>query len=355
MKSKKLLYNLSRWLMALLFVFSGVAKSLNPFGLSVQLGDYLTAFGLSSLKVLAATGAVLLPSLEMLLGVMVAMNLGRRVARWGVLLSMCFFTGLTLWIALTNPVSDCGCFGDLLKLTNWETFFKNVVLLPFAVIYFWLSANDQSGRKSGWRWYLIAVPISFALALYSSFNLPLVDATPFKVGVNVLDAMTIPQGAARDEVRTILIYRNKADGTEREFDINDLEWQDDSKWEYVDTRTQVVTEGYRPAIKSLPMINVAGEDVSTDVLSYPGRVVLLVTNHAGRVNMEALSSFVQSNNARGVMLTSESLGSWARVDGVECYNSDYSVISTVVQHYDGGVVILENGVIVDKIKITDID
>lgn len=331
--------------MVLLFVFSGVAKSLNPFGLSIQIGDYLTAFGLDSLKVLSSVGAVLLPSLELLLGVMIALNLSRRVAGWGVLLSMTFFTGLTLWIALTNPVSDCGCFGDLLKLTNWETFFKNIVLLPFAIIYF---RGREQGCSSGWKWYFIAVPFSFALAIYSTFNLPLVDATPFKVGVNVIQAMSVPEGAPRDEVRTVLVYRGKADGVEREFEIDDPQWQDESKWEYVDTRTQIVAEGYKPAIKSLPMINLEGEDVARDVLLQRGKVVLVVTNHPDRVDLRAAAAFVVEQGARGVLLTSVSLDALERVEGLEYYNSDYSVINTVMQYGDGGLVILDDGVIVEK-------
>lgn len=336
--------------MGLLFIFSGAAKSINPFGLSIQLGDYLSAMGLTFLKPLTPLGGVLMPSLELLLGVMLLMGLSRKIAAWGVMLSMGFFTLLTLWIAIWNPVSDCGCFGDLIKLSNWETFIKNIVLLPFAVLLF---IGRNRGGSLGGRWYTVAVPVSFALAFYSYFNIPLIDATPYKIGVNIREAISIPEDAPKPEIETILIYKNRVDGELHRFEIDDTEWQDESKWEYVDTETVVISEGYVPPIKSLPILNSSGEDLLSDVLASSGMTLLAVTNDLESVRIQSVIDYANVKGARCVVLTSTKIPSSAIV-GVEIYNSDYSVINTIIQNHSGGALLLVDGVIKEKMTMREL-
>lgn len=340
MKSN-VLYSISRWVMALLFIFSGVAKSINPFGLSIQLGDYFSVMGLAFLKPLAGLGGVLLPSLELLLGVMLALGLSRKIAAWGTLLSMSFFTLLTLWIALFNPVTDCGCFGDLVKLTNWETFIKNIILLPFAVVLF---IGRTRYPSTGKMFYLAAIPLSVSLSFYSWFNLPLIDATPYKIGVNIAQSMSVPQGAEQAEVETLLLYKNIKEGTIHEFKIDDPEWQDDSKWEYVETKSKTIREGYTPPITNLPMVDVNGQDMTHDILAYDGVVTLVVTNDFDNLAIDTIDAL----RGRVVVLTSARLPVLPPFQHAELYNSDYSVISTMIQNRNGGILILDNGTIVKK-------
>lgn len=333
--------------MAVLFIFSGLAKSINPFGLSIQLGDYLTVMGMPFLKPLAPLGGILLPTLELLLGIMLLLGLSRKISAWGTLLSMSFFTLLTLWIAIYNPVTDCGCFGDLVKLTNWETFSKNIVLMPFAIALFMSRGKWQSTNR---LLYIIAVPASCALALYSWFNLPIVDATPYKVGVNIAQAMSTPADAPQAESHTILIYKNLSDGTLHEFEIDDTTWQDDSKWEYVDTKTTIIAEGYTPSIKSLPMLDASGQDFSQGVLNQTGRVTIVVTNDFESLDKSAVNSL----SGRVIVLISSPIPAVSPFTNAELYNSDYSVISTIIQNKNGGAITLENGVIIQKAVMNDL-
>lgn len=343
MKSK-LFYNISRWTLALVFIFSGLAKSINPFGLSIQLGDYLSVMNLGWIKPLAPLGAILLPSLELLLGVMLLAGLSRRLAAWGVMLAMSFFTGLTLWIALYNPVSDCGCFGDILKLTNWETFIKNVILLPMSIVVF----RMRNGAKSATNTlYIAAIPLSFALSVYTWFNLPLIDATPFKIGTNLLQAISIPADAAQAEYKTVLIYKNLADNSLHEFSLDDTQWQDTTKWVYVDSQNIVIKEGYVPPIKSLPMLDQNSRDVANEILASGGALTIIVTNDPQEINIESALRL----GGRVILLTSINTG---LPDRIEHYTSDYSVISTIIQNYAGGALILENGVIVEKKSLREL-
>lgn len=383
MKSS-LLYNISRYVMAALFIFSGFAKAINPFGLSIQLGEYFSAMGLSFLRPLAPVGGVLLPAVEMFLGLMLLVGLSRRFTGWAVMLFMGFFTGLTLWIALYNPVTDCGCFGDLLKISNWQTFIKNVVLLPFAVVlacFSWryrgsapVSSSCSSCRCGGgvwWVWCLLAV-VSLLLPVYTYFRLPIVDATPFKVGVNVPEAMQVAGGdaAVGGVYHTTLIYKEIATGKVREFEVEDTTWYDSSKWEYVDARTETLQEGAVADIKSLPMLDpVTGEDVAGQVLGRDGRTLLVVAvgfdkvtpNVVGQL-AEYISAAPHSEQLGGgvdhvVVLTADrfeqggvvpsAFGSLAS-GGVAFYGSDYTVLNTMVQSHLGGALLLDNGVIVGK-------
>lgn len=343
MKSK-LFYNISRWTLAVVFMFSGLAKSINPFGLSIQLGDYLNVMNLGWFKPLVPLGAIMLPSVELLLGIMLLVALSRRVAAWGVLLAMSFFTALTLWIALYNPVSDCGCFGDILKLTNWETFIKNIILLPMSVVVFRMRGVGKSSTN---MLYIAAIPLSFALSIYTWFNLPLIDATPFKIGTNLLQGISTPPGAPQTEYETILIYKNLSDNSLHEFSLDDTRWQDTTKWAYVDSRSRVIKEGYVPPIKSLPMLDQNSRDVANEILASGGALTIIVTNDPQEINVESALRL----GGRVILLTSINTG---LPDRIEHYTSDYSVISTIIQNYAGGALILENGVIVEKKSLREL-
>lgn len=352
MNNKKIAINISRWVLAILFIFSGLAKSVNPFGFSVQVGEYLNFMGLSPLKPLASLAGVVLPSLELLLGIMLAMGLSRKIAAWGVTLFMTFFTLLTLWIALTNPVNDCGCFGEVLKLTNWQTFIKNILMLPFVGVLFYNYCLGKSPvpRSRNYR-YIIAIPLSFILAIYCNFNLPVIETTPYKKGTNIAGAMSVPDGAKKAEIETVLIYKNRQNGEVKNFQITDTTWHDESKWEYVDTQTTTIDPGYTPPIKNLPMIDLMGEDHAADVLATQGRLLIVVTNDLVESDVPLISEFARANTIhRLVVLTSSPIPE----TNIEIYNSDHTVISTMIQNRTGGALLLENGVITQKYVMREI-
>ena len=350
------LATISRYVMALLYIFSGAAKSLNPFGFSLQIGDYLSAMGLDFLRPLADLGGILLPALELLLGLMLLTGVWKWLASWATFLSMAGFTLLTLWIAVANPVSDCGCFGDVIKISNWATFIKNIILLPFAVILF---LNRNSFRQKGspaWVLFII-VPLSLLLASYSSYSLPLVDSTPYKTGVNIPQAMQSSTESAG--LQTMLIYKEIATGKNREFAIDDTTWYDTHKWEFVDTRTTGNSKADIPAITGIPMISSQG-DKSEELLSREGYVLIAVQNElrelaSGQLSgLESLAAFVIGSGGRAVLLTSSPLPSSLSTvvtlqnNGFEAMGSDHSTLNTIIQNKYGGAMLLKDGTIIGK-------
>ncbi len=132
----KILLHIARILLGITFVFSGFVKGIDPWGSAYKFIDYFNAMGLDGLAVTAFPLGMLLALGEFLIGVGLLFAILPKLSSWGALLFMAFFTPLTLWIALKNPVSDCGCFGDALVLSNWATFYKNIVFIILAVFVF---------------------------------------------------------------------------------------------------------------------------------------------------------------------------------------------------------------------------
>lgn len=337
----------ARYHLAALFILSGASKAIDPFGLSIKLGEYFSAMGLDFLRIFDSTGAILLPSLELLVGFMLLSGISRRLTAWLVFAAMSFFTLLTLWLAIANPVSDCGCFGDLIHLTNWETFFKNLVFYPFAVIVF-LARNSQrklnpSPLRTGLT-YAVLVPASLGLSIYCYSYLPPIDPTPFKIGVNIPHAMTVHE----NQMQTILVYKDRQDGTLHEFSIEDTTWYDSSRWEYVDTRT--IGQSTAPEIKTVPMFE-GNIDRSAEILERKGYTLLFVVNDYDpryEPDMSALAAYIHRYGGRAVALSAAGLPPSLAENGIEPLESDYTVLHTMIQHRIGGAILLHDGTIMSK-------
>lgn len=341
------LVTVARYHLAALFILSGASKAIDPFGLSIKIGEYLSAFGLDFLRIFDDAGSIILPSAELMVGFMLLSGISRRVAAWLAFLSMSFFTLLTLWLAIANPVSDCGCFGDLIHLTNWETFFKNLLFYPFAIILFLTRNSQRRLNPSILRTsltYGALLPVSLSLSIYSYSNLPLLDPTPFKIGINIPHAMTVHE----NDIQTVLIYKDKQNGKLRDFSIDDTTWYDTSRWEYVDTRT--IGQSSAPAIKTIPMFE-DNIDRSAEILERKGYTLLYVVNEYApeyENHMIAFSAYIHHFGGRVVALSATPLPQTLADNGIELLGSDYTVLHTMIQHRTGGAILLHDGTILDK-------
>ncbi len=218
-------------------------------------------------------------------------------------------------------------------------------MVPALILF---RVQKQQGHKARLQSTQLVIYICMALAVpvYSSFNLPLIDATPFKIGVNIpheLDRAMVgaPTG------KTILIYKNLESGETHEFDMSDTTWYDTKKWEFVDSRTQELeqnTSTNTPSISSLPLINSSGEDLHQEVLT-SAKVLLVVSNTPQAIDSKQLE-ILRNQGSRVVVVSSSPLESLPQ--GFESYNSDFTLIRTMIQYPAGGALLLEDGVIMDK-------
>ena len=351
--------HLCRILLALTFIFSGFVKSVDPWGTAIKLGEYFAAFGIEWLYGARFFFSIWLTGAELMLGLMLLFKVRLRLVSIFAVLSMLFFTSLTFVLALWNPVEDCGCFGEAIKLTNWESFLKNLILLPMSIAVFWsarklpIMPTWMDGVKM-----LVIGCVAFGIGVYSYRHLPLIDFLPYKVGTNVLEAMN---AAEHGDVETVLIYRDLKSGKEREFTLEDTTWYDTTRWEYVDTRITAINTSVHPMIRDFAIFN-DQEVVTNEILSDTGVVYMVCASDIEDFRprcLRRLESAVSQAYQRGyrvLCLTAESLNRVPEIllgqERVTCYNMDATTLKTMLRA-KVGVVVLHNGVIVDKVNCRD--
>ena len=237
----------ARTLLGLTFIFSGFVKAVDPLGTVYKIEDYLNAFGgfFTQLVLAAPYAACALILFEFVLGVLLTFNVWTKVTSWLALAMMLVMTPLTLYLAITNPITDCGCFGDAIHLSNWATFGKNVVLLVLVAVLLW--AKDHLFATWVQPINILICVLAFCLCgglmTYSLLHLPPVDFRPYKIGNNIPELMVveIPEDAPRDEYEYRFIYEK--DGEQQEFTLDNYP-KNDSSWVFVEQTSKLIKKGY---------------------------------------------------------------------------------------------------------------
>jgi len=359
-----LLSRLCRLVLACTFIVSGFSKVVDPWGTALKINEYLSIYGMERLQEASMLFSIWLCGAELMMGCMLLFKVRIRLISIFALISMIFFTLLTLLSATVIPVEDCGCFGEALKLTPWQTFFKNLALLPMAVVVWWRYRPD---KVFAFRPLEIALTcIFFVLSMYLGYycyrHLPLIDFLPYKVGVNIREAMqAADSGSAAAE--TVLVCRNLRSGEVREFALDDPEWQDAGTWEWVETRASAEVPASRFMIGEFSLYDAEG-DATDRVLSTPGRLYMLCVTRFDRLSrrcerrMESVAALAEAEDAAVVCLTPDPLygALWHRFGKrqVRCYNIDASTMKTMLRARNG-LVVLDDGTISAKMNCRDID
>jgi hypothetical protein len=232
-----------------------------------------------------------------------------KTGTWAVLILMLVFTPLTLVLALTNPVSDCGCFGDAVHLSNWQTFGKNVVLLSFAIFLFRGRNLFKTSLKPSSEWILIssAILVIFTFSVYNLRYLPVIDFLPYKKGVNIPEKMIIPVNAVPDEYYTTFIYEKN--GIQKEFTLENYP-ENDSSWKFVDQKTKLIKKGYQPPIHDFSITTLNNEDITQEILADTGYTFLMISKKLEEANITDLfkgfetGQYLAANNTAFYILTS---------------------------------------------------
>ena len=351
-----------RIILGAVFVFSGFVKGVDPWGTAIKLGEYFSAFHLGWLNGAKYVLSVILSAAETGLGLMLIFRLKMKSVSFLVLLFMIFFTLLTLGIALTNPVADCGCFGDAVKLTNWQTFYKNLVLLPLALLL-WLAVRRMPARPGGNGFVFLLLLLAAAPGVWGLYHLPLIDFLPYREGVNIRQSMELPEGADAGEYRTTLIYKDKSTGEVREFEVADTTWQDETRWEFVDSRSEEIRPAYVPAISDFNVFDAAG-DATSRILGSEGDVYLFVIDRIEEADAEDVgkirgaAAIAARTGGTVAVLTVSPLAECRTLEreagsGIVCYNMDGTTLKTLLRAHKG-LVLLNGGTIVAKRNMRDV-
>ena len=234
--TRKAIVNVSRALLALTFTFSGLVKAVDPIGTQYKIHDYLSAWGLETWSAdwVTLTASVATSAAEFFLGIMLLFAIRRRLVSRLTLAFMGIMTLVTLWLYIFDPISDCGCFGAALTLTNGQTLAKNIVLLAAstATVLWPLDMMRLLSRST--QWIVINYTVLFILAVsgYSLYYLPQFDFRPYHVGADIRKGMEIPEGAEMPQFETTFILEKN--GQRKEFKLEDYP---DSTWTFIDSKT----------------------------------------------------------------------------------------------------------------------
>lgn len=354
------LREISRILVGLTFVFSGFVKGLDPLGSTYKFTDYFQAFGTEWANQLALALAIVLSLAEFGIGIALVFNYRMKIFSWLAALFMAVFLPLTLWIAIKNPVTDCGCFGDALVISNWDTFYKNVVLSVLAIVI--VTGRNRYKNNINIRiqnaYFLLVFAAMGYIQMHSYNHLPIVDFRPYKIDTNILEGMEIPEGAPMDEYKTEFIYKNKNTGEDKEFDESNYPWQDTENWEYVDSKSILVKEGYHPPIHDFSIENMYGEDVKDFYLYDPNSTFILVAYNLEKSNtkeqekINALAQQIMDEGMNFICLTSSTedivSGFIEQYDApYEFFSCDEITLKTIIRS-NPGLLQTQEGTILEK-------
>lgn len=319
-----------RFIFGAVFIFSGFVKAVDPMGTAYKIEEYMSVFGFASwvesCQWIALLSAIVLCCMEFLIGVTIFLHIYNKVNRWVALAFMLFFTVTTLVDALTNNVSDCGCFGDAVKLTNWQTFFKNIVLdLVLVGIFVCDKKESQNFKaKKNWITLLVFAVLVIGFCIRNIMYEPCIDFRPWKVGNKM--APTIDE---QQPVVSYATYKNNSTGKQKEFSMDSLMIanQEDTNfslhWTFINSRfvnpNEIKADGF-----SLMAFG-SSEDKSLEILSDTTADLYIIAivnlDKASDKGMKKVQQFAKHKASKGdnvIFITSSSPTKWYNF--IEKYN-----------------------------------
>ena len=364
MKDTKKNYTLNlvcRWAVGLVFLFSSFVKGVDPMGTAFKMQEYMTAWSIGSLTFewalpLADFLSVVMICAEFLVGVLLITNAYRRLSAWMLALMMLFFTVTTLVDAITNKVTDCGCFGDAVKLTNWQTFWKNVVI-DVPTVWIFLTRNLRYRRRFE-RDGLIFIFAAAAMVVFEIYNIkhePVIDFRPWKIGNKMMDL------ESEEGMKSYVTYRSKVTGESDEFEsaqlmerLADSAWA--AEWEWESSR---VVDPREIAAPGFSMLDLEGEDRAMELLPAEDGMIVVTVHHIDKVRDNGIEevkravALAEDNGIQIVMLTSalpEEVQAWMAdndISGLDYFFADATAIETMMRG-NPGFMYMKNATVIDK-------
>ncbi len=347
----RILKVLPRVIIGLVFLFSGFVKLIDPVGIGLIFEEYLKIVGLGAFHTLALIMGVSLAIIEMLLGLTLLIQLRVRYSAIAALAFLSFFTLLTFFLAIFNPITDCGCFGEAIKLSNWQTFFKNIFLLALAVILFLQRRKIGSQADAATEWGVIALLATILLffSIHSYRYLPMIDFMEYKPGTNLRVNVNYNERGDSPLFETLLIYSKE--GKRYEFTVDNLP---DSTYTFVDSKTKKVSKN--DAIADFAISDNQGNYVTNSILSSNRKLFLISVPFPKHLKRGYAERFIKLKDAvegsGGSLIILSGAGYYSNEllevsEKIPVYYTDFKTLLTF-NRSNGGAVYLHDGVIVSK-------
>ena len=344
--------------LALTFILSGYVKAIDPLGTQYKLNDYAAAMHLSEYipDWLTLTGAIALAMTEFALGIFMLFAIRRHLVSRLMTAMMVMMTLITVWIFIANPVKDCGCFGDAIKLTNGETLLKNIVLLAAAIVTAMRPLDMARLISKSNQWIVTNYTLVYIVctSLYCLYALPTFDFRPYHIGADIKKGMKIPEGAEQPEFETTFIL--KKNGQTREFTLDNYP---DSTWEFVDSKTVQTRQGYEPPIHDFSLTDTeTGEDITDNVLSHKGYTFLLISRSLAYADdsnfgdIDQIYEYASEHNIPFYCVTASTdsdINRWRDLTGAEypfC-TADETTLKTIIRS-NPGLLLLKDATVIGK-------
>ena len=278
---------LVRVLVGATFILSGVVKLIDPVGTMYKIEDYLQVFNLTMFNSWSFVMAVFLSVVEFILGVNALLGSYLRTTPTLLLIFMVIMTPLTLFLAIANPIPDCGCFGDVVTLTNWQTFGKNVILLSLVIFLLLYNRRARSVFHREVHALIVVWVVVFGLGLVylaESYS-PVLDFRPFKIGTDLAGAYF---GEDADVTEYEFVYEK--DGVQATFDIDSLPDEADG-WQFVERQARATQSQPAEYDKMLDHFVVydGNEDITEELLSHEGYLFVLFSEDLTKANDDEIN------------------------------------------------------------------
>jgi triosephosphate isomerase len=359
----KALQFFSRIFMGATFIFSGFVKAVDPVGGAIKFHDYFQAFHMEWLMPLNMPFSIALASLEFTIGILLFFNVFPRKTAIISFLFMVFFTLLTLVLAIFNPVSDCGCFGDAIKLTNWQTFWKNIVIMVFAAYLFWKRNELKSPYSIHIQRLFSTLMLIYiiGIAFYSLRHLPLLDFRPYAIGKHIPSGMEIPEDAPPPEYKTTFILEK--DGIRKEFTEDNYPYED-TTWTFIESKTKLVREGYRPPIYDFVLQHAEEGDITDRLMNMKKPLFLVVSPSVTEIKektalrLAGIQQTARENHSDFYVVTASPLEEAEKINALYKTNfpflqGDETNLKTIIRS-NPGLLLIINGTVAGKWHYNDL-
>lgn len=369
----KFITQICRLLVGVLFIFSGVVKAIDPAGTAIKMEEYFEVFAnyVPKLEFLwhflagqATAIAIIMIILEILLGITLLLGIWKKFTLWSLALIIIFFTFLTWFSAKTGKVTDCGCFGDFIKLTPKQSFQKDLVLSALILIII-LGARNIQNVLSKKLSYIIFGILSIATLVFTFRNIyyePIVDFRPYTVGTSIPECLTLPPDAKKPITEMVFIYKNKETGEVKHF--NNTFPQDLDNWEFVDRQDKVLQKGDEPKCKDFAIRDANGNDNSASFFEENEYIFFIICPNLDKASDRGFSKLIpvckaaEKDHHYVFILTGSLLADAEKYKqehkiNFEAYNTDETPLKTIMRS-NPGLLILKKGVIVAKFHYNDI-